>query len=271
MNRFSKRHGHTTTEKPITVREDAPIGLRDFIVQTVYDFKYEPSFLRNIICKVLRVSPDRSNWSEYPNIAGEVESLIHGCEWYFVYDIIEAVWDNFELRYREELSDEINDYFKYNGIGWKIEKGLIEARGDETFEKSVSMVTTVLETAKLKTAHAEMKEALDDLSRRPYADITGAIQHSLACLECVCREVTGDKKATLGELMKKFPGIVPKPLDGAIEKVWGFTSEQGRHLREGKQPAYIEAELVVELTAAIATYLGKKLGGTANKEEDLPF
>jgi len=49
------------------------------------------------------------------------------------------------------------------------------------------MVVTVLETAKLETAKTEIREALNDLSRRPTPDITGAIQHSLACLECVAR------------------------------------------------------------------------------------
>jgi hypothetical protein len=91
--------------------------------------------------------------------------------------------------------------------------------------------------------------------------ITGAIQHSLACLECVAREATGDSKATLGELMKKYPDIIPSPLEQAVTKIWGFTSEQGRHLKEGHPPEYLEAELVVEVTAAISTYLGKKLSG----------
>lgn len=129
----------------------------------------------------------------------------------------------------------------------------------------------------MQTAKTEIKEAITDLSRRPNPDITGAIQHSLACLECVCREVTGDTKATLGDLMKKAGNIVPAPLDHVITKIWGFTSEQGRHLKEGKNPAYIEAELVVELSAAISSYLGKKMTGAdfpkenTIKKDDLPF
>jgi hypothetical protein len=152
-----------------------------------------------------------------------------------------------------------------NGIGWKIENEIIVTRGDQTFETAVKIVVTVLKAAKLETAKTEIKEALADLSRRPHPDITGAIQHSLACLECVTREITGDTKSTLGELMKKFPNVIPSPLDQAVTKIWGFTSEQGRHLQEGKAPEYIEAELIVEVTAAISTYLGKKLGGTATE------
>lgn len=61
------------------------------------------------------------------------------------------------------------------------------------------------------------------------------------------REVTGDTKSTLGDLMKKFPKVIPCPLDQAVTKIWGLTSEQGRHLREGQAPEYLEAELVVRL------------------------
>jgi hypothetical protein len=89
----------------------------------------------------------------------------------------------------------------------------------------------------------------------------------------VAREITGDKKSTLGDLMKKFPNVIPTPLDQAVTKIWGFTSEQGRHLREGQAPKYLEAELVVEVTAAISTYLSKKISGSNEKtyNDDSPF
>jgi hypothetical protein len=277
MNAFSKRQGYTSTNKEIIIREDAPLELRNFIVQSVEYLQKKPSFLRRIICKVLNKFPDTvNNWGEYPYILEEVNSLISNCEWFHVYDIIEALWEELDLDEREEFSNQLNEYFNENGIGWKIEFGLIETRGNENFEKVISKVSNVLVSAKLLTANEEIKEAITDLSRRPNPDITGAIQHSLACLECVCREAIGDKKATLGELIKKANGIIPKPLDRAIEKIWGWTSEQGRHLQEGRKPEYLEAELVVDLSAAIANYLGKKLGGKDaieinNNETDLPF
>lgn len=271
---FSKRFGHySMNEKEITVREDAPYGLRRFIPTAFYELKKEPSDLRAIVCRVLRVPPDNNNWSEFPNIDGEVNQLLEDCDWFIVYDIIEVIISKLKPAEKEQFSNEINEYFTTNGIGWKIVNEQIETRGDEVFETSVKNVVKVLETAQLKTAKTEIKEAINDLSRRPHPDITGAIQHSLACLECVTREFTGDTKSTLGDLMKKFPGAIPSPLDQAVTKIWGFTSEQGRHLREGQNPEYLEAELVVEVTAAISTYLGKKLNGRkAEKDDDgLPF
>lgn len=259
---FSKRFGHFSLKKTeITVREDAPEGLRGFVKMVFYDLDKSPSDLRSIVCVVLKIPPDSNNWSEFPNIDYEVKNHLENCEWYLVYDIIETIIQKLTGQSKETFSNEINEFFITNGIGWKIANGLIETRGDEVFETAVKTITSVLETANLVTARTEIKEALFDLSRRPTPDITGAIQHSLACLECVTREITGDKKSTLGDLMKKYPGVIPAPLDIAVSKIWGFTSEQGRHLKEGKAPEYLEAELVVEVTAAISTYLSKKLTG----------
>lgn len=271
---FSKRQGlFSIKEKEITVREDAPEGLRGFIRMAFYDLNKYPSDLRAITTKVLKTPPDSNNWSEHPNIDYEVRQHLENCEWYLVYDIIETIIQKLNQQDKTIFTNEINEYFITNGIGWKIISGQIETRGDEVFETAIKTVASVLEKAKLQTAKTEIKEALNDLSRRPTPDITGAIQHSLACLECVTREFTGDTKSTLGDLMKKFPGVIPTPLDQAVTKIWGFTSEQGRHLREGQAPEYLEAELVVEVTAAIATYFGKKLGGISQEEgnKEFPF
>jgi hypothetical protein len=62
----------------------------------------------------------------------------------------------------------------------------------------------------------------------------------------------------LGELTKKSPGLFPTPLDQVVEKLWGFTSEEGRHLREGRAPNVAEAELVVGLAGTLVSYLVKK-------------
>lgn len=266
--RFSKRQGHSPTEIEIKLRNEAPQNLREFIIQLVYDLGYNPTFVRRCICRVLRVIPDKNNWTDFPNIDNEANELLSNCDWYYVYDVIEFLWDEIGKDRREEYQDELNDFFKANGIGWKIEYGQIEIRGDQTFETTILNTELILDKANLQTAKTEIIEAVKDLSRRPDPDITGSIQHSLACLECVCREATGDKKATLGELIKKFPNVVPRPLDIAIEKLWGFTSEQGRHLKEGHSPNFEEAELVVVIASALSSYLGKKISLT---NDNFPF
>ena len=47
------------------------------------------------------------------------------------------------------------------------------------------------------------------------------------------REYKGNTKATLGEILKRNSDLIPKPLDDAVSKAWGYASEHARHLREG--------------------------------------
>src|SRR5690606_10635807 len=110
----------------------------------------------------------------------------------------------------------------------------------------------------LSTAKRELQEAISDLSRRPFPDVTGAIQHAMAALECTARVCSGDAKATLGDILKRYPELVPRPLDEALSKLWGFASENARHIREGREPTRDEAELVVSLVASVSTYLTRK-------------
>lgn len=108
------------------------------------------------------------------------------------------------------------------------------------------------------TTARELHEALYDLSRRPVPELTGAIQHGIAALECLSRDLTGSGD-TLGTLVRRNPALFPTPLGEAIAKIYGFASENGRHLREGNEPALEEAELVVGLSAVLCRYLGRKV------------
>lgn len=262
-DRFSKRHGyHESHEKEISVRQDAPHELRGVLVQLAYECGFRPQSLREVVCRLLRKRPDQNNWSEYPNIDREVHELVDDCDWYRVYDIIEGLAVAMgEAPYSYDagkFESELNDYFLENGIGWKLSAGVIEMRGPEVFEEVVVTAEHALETRKLSTARNELHEALRDLSRRPSPDVTGAIQHSMAALECVAREACGDEKANLGDIMKRYGDIVPRPLDEAISKAWGYASENARHIREGREPTFEEAELVVGIVSALSTYLARK-------------
>lgn len=267
--RFSDRHGYAPAEAEITVRHDAPHELRGVMLEIAYEAGLSPSPLRDLVCRILRTRPDQNNWSEYPNIAGEVEHLVDHCQWFEVYDIIEEIYqallrseertsEEQEERPSEVFARELNKYFIKSGIGWQLADGQLQVRGPKSFEVAVHRAQEMLEAGGRQTARREIHQALLDLSRRPEPDITGAIQHAMAALECVARDVSGEPKLTLGEIIKRHPGLIPAPLDQAIERAWGYSSERGRHLREGRDPDMDEAQLVVGLSAVLVTYLSSK-------------
>jgi hypothetical protein len=255
MPPFSKRHGFRGEPKEITVREDAPESLRYFVVQTAIDGGLSPSYLRRALCRLMRVMPDPSNWSEYPNIFDEVQALLRECDWFRVYDFIEAIEANFAQRGDVSFADAINEFFVEEGVGWQLSFGQILTRGPEAFETIVTEAAAALKTSKRPTAAGHLHDALEGLSRRPKPDLSGAAYHAMGALECVARDLTGDPKAILGDILKRHPGLLPKPLDTALSQVWGYASNEARHVLEGRDISREEAELLVGLSAAVSTYL----------------
>lgn len=266
---FSERNQFGTGDVPITIREDAPADLRGMLPNFAYDAGLQPSSLRDITCRILMCPPNPNNWSEFPNIDLEVRGDLRDCPWYEVYDVIEPTWkllkenDRFAQRIGDEFPSQrfaglVNKLFLRKGIGWQLVDGRVEVRGEEVFETVVLPTATRLQNT-FPTAAQEIHEALQDLGRRPSPDLTGAVQHSMAALECVARSATDEESATLGKILNRHPDLIPAPLNVAVEKAWGFASEMGRHVREGRTIAYEEAELVVMMAAAAASYLDRKL------------
>ncbi len=267
MATFSERQGLSRPDAEITVRNDAPEDLRDAAAMIAYTAGLMPSDLRGIVCSAVMAAPDRNNWSEYPNIDEEARDHLREAPWFEVYDIIEAISTFLRRNPRAGqdqrpgatvFEEQLNRFFRSRGIGWQLVQDRIEMRGSEAFEVAVRQGRDELHSQGKSTAANELHEAIQDLSRRPEAEVTGAIQHAMAALECIARDKVFSKD-TLGLLIQRNPDLFPKPLDKAVELIWGFGSNQGRHLIEGKAPAFDEAELIVGLSGVLCRYLTRKV------------
>ena len=266
MDTFSSRHGFASQQAEITIREDAPAAVRAAILTIAQgELDLSPRTIRTVLCTVLRAIPDSNNWTLYPNVWEECQRLMNDAPWYRVYDFVEALYRHLaqpqEEAHAETWENLINAYFAEVGVGWRLADGQIESRGSEAFETSVDNARDALASAGLQTARDEIHEALRDLSRRPEPDLTGAVQHAMGALECTAREATDDPRATFGEILKRHPGVVPKPLNDALGKMWGYASETARHVREGRTPSRAEAELVVGVAASTCSYLAGRIRG----------
>lgn len=252
---FSRRHGYLPHDIPITIRDEAPDGLRRGIVALAKRLGVPPEVARDEVCAHLFTSPEWEN-NNYA-IYFEVTDYLLRAPWYRVYDIAESFWLELYKRHEneKEFESRLNDYMIEQGIGWKMEDGKFVVRGSDSFEAATHAARDALSESGQSTAAGEIGEALSDLSRRPKPDITGAVQHAMAALECTARNFTRKQKKTLGQLIPELG--LEKPLDEAITKLWGFASEQARHVREGKNLTFREAELVVTVAAAVSIYLTK--------------
>ncbi|PVZ87441.1 hypothetical protein C9426_12720 [Serratia sp. S1B] len=259
MDSFSQRQGLVRRDAEIKIRNDAPQEVRDMTIDIAYQCGLKPSYLRTLLCQILYRTPDRNNWSDFPNIDNEVRELIDDCEWFEVYDLIEKLADKC-TNTGQDYAKEVNQFFRVAGVGWQLIDNRVEMRGTEIFEIAVRQGQEALRQQKRMTAASELHEALNDLSRRPQPETTGAIQHAMAALECVARDVVGSKD-TLGQLVQRNAGIFPAPIDQIVDKAWGYTSNYGRHLKEGQPPQFEEAELMVGISGVLCRYLSRRAPG----------
>jgi len=205
------------------------------------------------------VEPNPSNWSEHPNIWDEVQHLVLKCQWYQLFDLVEAFAETVERTPgRQRYEDAINQLFEEEGVGWLLVDGTLELRGEEPLEKVLEDSRQQLEASGFGVATQELAEAWQDLSRRPAPDLSGSITHAMAALEAVAREWSGESKLTLGDIIKQRSDIFPPPLNDAASKLWGFASNQARHGSEKRKLDLDEAFLLVGISATCCTYLARK-------------
>lgn len=257
---FSERHGLTPPDAPITIRAEAPDWLRGLFLRIAYGVGVGARAMCEMIYSDLLDPPARLN---YGDAGEELRELVRDAKWFQVFGLIEQVATHIRKYHgsarSEAFTSNLNTAFRRKGVGWQLLNDRLEVRGEEPFEVPVRSALNLLQETGRPHARQELHEALRDLSRRPEPDLTGALHHAMAALECVARDLTGEPNLTLGEWLKKHPTAFPHPLGSALDKLWGYASQYGRHVQEGKPANYDEAELVVGLAGALSVYLLRRV------------
>lgn len=270
MSTFSERNSININPVAITIRFDAPPQLRGWLLPLIKRLRFSVMKFREIICQMSYQPPNPSNWCENSYLESEIQELLDNCQWNYVYDIIEATYKEIPAASKDEYATSINKFFLTNGYGWKLERGQVLSRGEDAFEQSITSAVNCIEQSN-PDAHSEIRKALVDISKRPEPDITGAVQHSITALECFCRKYfNGESNSTLGDLIRVYKDNIPKPLDNAMEKLWGFASNNGRHIQEGNAPSFDNAELTVHICASLIVYFSN-LANNGNTPTELQF
>ena len=258
---FSTRHGYKGDTPPIEFVETMPSEFHYSLLQCArncgLDYYRMYCEIANYLCIIIDAnkvfeSTDKENFNRSYNI------LIR-CKWYEVYDIAEILFVILR-RESEHKSDSymshMNRYFSKNGVGWEFSKdGKIERRHERALKKSVEDASNALKEGGAPKTADMINDAMRDISHRPNPKTEDAIKSAIGAMESVSRKVLNSKK-TLGKITSQLD--IPKPLDEAVEKLWGFSSENARHGSEDNNPSVEDAELVIHVSAAVCTYLIKK-------------
>ncbi len=242
---------------PIGTRDDAPNDVRHGILILMRQCGLRMCQIHRAVLRALNV-PGSDATREDHVLLNEIEQAIKSCLWYQVYEIVECVYAALKTKSAAEaqrFAKDVNALLRERGVGLELHGGAVEHRGDSQLYDVLANDKGLLIEGERTTALGELEEAFADIRRLPEPEVTGAIQHAVAALECLSRDLVGDNNITLGKLVKHYPHILPTTLANVVDKAYGFASDEARHLREGKEVNFAEAELVVGLSAAIISYM----------------
>lgn len=256
MPSFSARNNLREADTPIIVTNDAPEEFRLWLINLVNRLELSIEKIRASVCACTYQAEDQNNW--FPNnfMLSEARDKLLQAQWYYVYDVAEDLYKQLPLNKKGVYVEELNTFFYTNGYGWQINNdGIILRRGNVIENNNFNYALDAL--ANLSTAQNELKNALHDLSKRPLPDLTGAVHHSLASIECLLRDIFNLPNESLGDIVRRNRNNITSPLDVVIEKLWGYASNHGRHVGEGTEPTFEEAQFVLYTTSSIVTFITK--------------
>lgn len=273
MSLFSEREGLSLVPT-IKYRTDLPVSVRRPIIKILED-SVGNEYLRLAIHDVLdpyalAMESLPSSLANEPSVLEDEKHLeeLLVCEWYNLFDLIEIILSRLDFFERElassdecgrylKLCRDLDRYFVYAGVGWKIDGGLLVARGDEVFERELGLAEDGLSRNGWKNARIQLKSAVRELSTRPEPNIRSAIYSAMGALESVEKEITSKHKLTLGRIVKQPNSGIPVTLADSIDKMWGYASDFARHTREDREVSYREAELVVSVCSSLIAFLSR--------------
>lgn len=106
-----------------------------------------------------------------------------------------------------------------------------------------------------------LKQALTLFSDHQAPDYRNSIKESISAVECACKVITGDPKATLGEALKKIPHLHTALKEGFL-KFYGYTSQDSgiRHALTADSVAVDkdDAQFMLVACSAFTSYLTVK-------------
>ena len=196
-------------------------------------------------------------------VRGHLKEYFFDCSWNEMYDFIETVGALAPAteQEKEQFRAACNLILERENAAWRFVGGRIAP------VMSRAEVDTV-EEALDATPHDHVKQHLDQslklLADRREPDYRNAIKEALSAVEALCRTVTGDQKATLGQALKKpeLAGAIRPALQKAFSALYGYTSDEGgiRHAKkeDGHEPDRAEAVFFLVACSAFVNYVEER-------------
>lgn len=270
--RFSQRRGITPSRVEIQ-RDSVDEVLRNKLWSGLYITLFDLSdselnsrgFDTDLVSKRLWIHffhspvdqmPGFERWSAFVQ---HVRNWFFRCEWYEVYDFIEALLVETEGSLRESITDLTNHFLETEMSAYRIVNDRV---AEITSSEEISAIEDAIrDTEQFSPVRDHLKNAVTKLTDRKNPDYRNSIKESISAVEALCKRITKDPGATLGTAIKRLKdaGVQLHPaVETAWSKLYGYTSDKGgiRHaLTDAATIGFAEAKYMLVSCSAFISYL----------------
>ena len=155
---------------------------------------------------------------------GVLRKYYFAAEWYEVYDFVEFISIHGPEHQRSSFIAVCNSFLESENSGYRfVDRKIIEI----TSAEEINEIETAIENSTpYYGVKQHLKEAVTLMGDRKTPDYRNSIKESISAVEALCKKVTNNEKATLGEAIKilEKKGSVHHALKKAFSSLYGYTS-----------------------------------------------
>lgn len=274
--RFSERYGYKPVREIIqkeSIDQDLKNGLWNAISECIFNAYSRPylargniisgsnleSFFKSLFHSHFKKRIDQIPYSIESTIA-EIDTLFFKTyKWYEIYNFIEACIEYFP--FKEEKHDFIilvNDCLQIENSAYRVINNQITP---VTSEQEIQSIEEALKNSQLySSAQQHLNQALKLLSDRQSPDYRNSIKESISAVESICKIVTQNEKASLGQALKLIEDKygLHEALKKSLSQLYGYTSDGDgiRHaMLEESNLSYIDAKFMLVACTNFINYL----------------
>lgn len=188
-------------------------------------------------------------------------------EWYAIYDLIELYLEFVDVPKKNTIVAEFDRILQTE----KAQYRLVDCKVVPKFDDIELEAIKIAQATPFDSVNQLLKNAMQLFSDRQNPDYRNSIKDSIIAVESMCRHITGNSKATLGEclsVLEKSEIKLHKSLKNAFSALYGYSSDDGafRHGNvEFANPQIEDARFMLVTCLAFVNYLSEKYKLISNK------
>ena len=194
-----------------------------------------------------------------------IRDYFFNCEWFDIYSFIEETYDHYPSslnRHKEAFIKSINNTLERENSAYRLIGHEITPI---TSEQEIQSIEEALQNSNpYSGVQQHLNQALQLMSDRQKPDYRNSIKESISAVESICKIVTNDDKASLGQALKIIETKygLHEALKKSLSQLYGYTSDGDgiRHaMLEKSNLSYIDAKFMLVACTNFINYLIDKI------------